>query len=254
MLVGALSLAHIACAADPNQPAPQVSAGGQAAPASPVDDVLTRLNKNLAELKSCRLELSWTFTQPLLDTSTTRKGQLLYRQGKERSELRINFASFQQDKETPQPLREEIVFDGVWLTRIDYQLKEIKRDQLARDEKPLHAFQLLSGKMPLIGVGSVEDLKKQFHIAIAEKSETMIHLSLRPRGDSDYSKDYKTIDIYTRPAAALPERVRAVTPDDDISEITLAVAGPQDVQENAFAFEQPRDFTIISKPLKDEQK
>jgi hypothetical protein len=252
-LAAALSLVNIACASDANQVAPTVAEPNrQSLTASPVDDILTRLNRNLADLKSCRLELSWKYTQPLLETSTTRKGILLYLQGKERSRLRINFTSFQQDKEPAQPLREEIIFDGVWLTRIDYQLKEIKRDQLARDEKPIHAFQLLSGKIPLIGFGSVDDLKKQFGIMLAEKSTDTIHLVLTPRPDSEYKKDYKTIDIYTKASAALPERIQAVTPDDDISEITLAVAGPQEVKESAFESEAPRDFTIISKPLKDE--
>jgi hypothetical protein len=253
ILAAALALASPACASDANQVSPKTAEpNSKAAPTSPIDDILTRLNKNLADMKSCRLDLTWTFTQPLLETSTTRKGVLMYMQGKERSRMRINFTSFQQDKEAAQPLREEIIFDGVWLTRIDYQLKEIKRDQLARDDKPLHAFQLLSGKMPLVGFGSVEDLKKQFDIALVEKSDAMIHLALKPRPDSEYRKDYKTIDIYTKASSALPQRIRAVTPDDDVSEITLAVEGPQDVAENAFAFEQPRDFTIVSKPLKDE--
>jgi hypothetical protein len=242
-------------------PAGEPNAPTTAAPApqatSELDSILSRLNQNLAKLESCRLELSWTFTQPLLETSTIRKGMLLYKMGKDRSRLRINFTSFQQDKEPAQPLREEIIFDGIWLTRIDYQLQEIKRDQVARDDKPLHAFQLLSGRIPLLGFGSVDDLKKQFEISLVKdpnSTDGLIHLTLRPRPDSDYKGDYKTIDIFTRPSAALPERIGAVTADDDISLVTLAPAGPQEVADSVFAFEQPGGFAIISKPLKNDDK
>ena len=169
LLVFGLTLLFLAgCAsASPAQdtsPSPTTAVSPQTT--SELDSILSRLNQNLAKLESCRLELSWTFTQPLLDTATIRKGMLCYKMTKDRSRLRINFTSFQQDKEPAQPLREEIIFDGVWLTRIDYQLQEIKRDQVARDDKPLHAFQLLSGRIPLIGFGSVDDLKKQFEISL----------------------------------------------------------------------------------------
>jgi hypothetical protein len=255
LLAVVLSTTGVACASDPNQPAASPPA---AAPLSQLDGILTTLNKNLAALHSCRLDLTWTFTQPLLETSTVRRGVLYYRKGSDRSQLRIHFDSFQQDKEKPQSMREEIIFDGVWLTRIDYQLKEIKRDQLARDDKPIQAFQLLTGRIPLIGFGSVEDLKKQFDITLVEPntpvSGRLVHLLLKTRPNSDYRNDYRTIDIFTEPSAAMPDRIRAVTPDDDISEISLTAAGPQDVPDLIFAFERPRSFTIISKPLKADEK
>jgi hypothetical protein len=252
----AFSSALAAC--EPNSPVPPQGVKPAATTTTELDGILATLNKNLAELNSCRLELSWTFTQPLLDTTTIRKGTLFYRKGTDRSRLRINFDSFQQDKEKPQSLREEIIFDGVWLTRIDHQLKEIKRDQLAPDEKPIGAFQLLTGRIPLIGFGSVDDLKKQFDIVLAEPNQTstgqQLHLVLKTRPESDYKNDYKTVDVFTVRSAALPGRIRAVTPDDDVSEISLSPSGSQEVADSVFAFEQPRDFAIISKPMKNDEK
>jgi hypothetical protein len=256
VLMLTLAFSSVVAACEPNLPVPTQSVKPATAPATELDGVLASLNKNLAELNSCRLGLS--FTQPLLDTTTVRKGTLYYKKGTDRSRLRINFDSFQQDKEKPQSLREEIIFDGVWLTRIDHQLKEIKRDQFAPDDKPIGAFQLLTGRIPLIGFGSVDDLKKQFDIALAEPnllgSDQQLHLVLKTRPESDYKNDYKTVDIFTVRSAALPSRVRAVTPDDDVSEICLSPSGPQEFADSVFIFEQPRDFAIISKPMKNDEK
>jgi hypothetical protein len=258
ILISMAGCASAAPAGEPNLP-PEPNALTQPATRelSELDSMLARLNGNVAKLKSCRLELTWTFFQPLLETSTTRKGMLYYKKVSDRSNLRINFNSFQQDKEKPQPLREEIIFDGVWLTRIDYQLKEIKRDQLAPDDKPLDAFQLLTGRMPLVGFGSIDDLKKQFEIemkASGESGDGIVVLVLTPRADSEYVKDYKRVEIYTEATEALPGRIKAITPDDDVSEIVLVKSGSQDVADTVFAFEKPRDFAVISKPLKNDEK
>jgi len=238
--------------AQPNASAPEPE------PAVPdeVDAILKTLNRNLLELRSCRLELSWRFYQPLLEASTVRTGTLYYKKGHDRSHLRINFSSLKQDQEQPQPLREEIIFDGVWLTRIDYQLKEIKRDQLAPDDKPLDAFQLLTGRIPIISFESIDNLKKQFDIALGSPADPneRVHLVFTPRPDSEFIRDYKKIEILTKATAALPQRIRAVTPDDDLNEIVLKRSGSQDVADSVFTFEKPRDFTIISKPLKSEDR
>ena len=238
--------------AEPNKPA----AATAPAVADEVDAILATLNRNLLDLKSCRLELSWRFYQPLLETSTVRTGTLYYKKGQDRSHLRIDFGSFQQDQEQPQPLREEIIFDGIWLTRIDYQLKEIKRDQLAPDDKPLDAFQLLTGRIPIISFESIDSLKRQFHIALGSPADpnTRVHLVFTPRPDSELARDYKKIEILTKATEALPQRIRAVTPDDDLNEIVLKRSGPQDVADSVFTFDRPRDFTVISKPLKSEDR
>jgi len=241
---------------EPNQTSePNVTNSMEASLSSKLDAALERLSGNLAKLESCRLDLTWTFHQPLLETSTIRKGTLYYKKTQGRSYLRINFNFFQQDKEKPQPLREEIIFDGVWLTRIDYQLKEIKRDQIAPDKEPIDAFQLLTGRMPLVGFGRIDDLKQRFEIDMkAPSADGIAAIILTPRANSEYIKDYKQVIIYTSLDEALPGRIKAITPDDDLSEVILVKSGSQEVSELIFVFEKPRDFTVISKPLKHIEK
>jgi hypothetical protein len=256
-----LALGNPACAADPNQALHGAKDPNSIiAPVSPeLDSMLSRLSSNLAKLQSCRLDLTWTFTQPLLETATVRSGTLYYKRGdgstakSGRSHLRISFNSFQQDKEKPQALHEEILFDGIWLTRIDYQLKEVKRDQLAQDDKPLDAFQLLTGRMPLVGFGSIDDLKKQFVIEmkiLGSAEARTVQLVLTPRPDSEYIRDYKQVDIFTKATDALPERIKALTADDDVSEIVLKRSVSQDVPDSVFEVPIPGDFTTVSKTLK----
>lgn len=237
---------------EPNlPPEPNMLASAGSAPVSELDATLELLSRNLKELHSCRLEVSWRYFQPLLETSTVRTGVLYYKQSGGRSHVRIDFASFRQDQEKPQPLREEIIFDGIWLTRIDHQLKEIKRDQLAPDNEPLDAFQLLTGRIPIVGFDNVENLKEQFEITMESSDDPgkRIHLVLLPQPDSDYASQYKRIEILTKATEAMPQRIRAVTVDDDLNEIVLKKSGPQDVADSVFVFDRPRNFTIISKPL-----
>jgi outer membrane lipoprotein-sorting protein len=265
LLAGLAGCAPTSAAGEPVAPEPAVTQPEepQAPPAAAETDssarleaTLAELNQNLLKLQSCRLELSWRFFQPLLETSTVRTGVLYYRKSGSRSYLRINFSSFRENQDTPQPLREEIIFDGIWLTRIDYQLKEIKRDQLAPEGEPLDAFQLLTGRIPIVSFSNIENLRKQFEVTLESVDDPngLVHLVLLPRPDSDYAGDYRKIDILTGATEALPQRISAVTTDGDLNEIVLKKAGPQEVNDSAFSFERPRDFTVISRPLKAGEK
>jgi hypothetical protein len=96
-----------------------------------VEVVLERLKKQTAELKSYQSQIEYRFSQPLLESETLKNGVLYYQKSDGKSALRMNFQSLKQDEEEEQKYIEQYIFDGIWLTHVDYQIKEVKRYQKA---------------------------------------------------------------------------------------------------------------------------
>jgi len=213
----------------------------------PVDKILTQLNKRTVALTTYRCRIEYRFIQPLLESQAVRKGILYYARFGKKSKLRINFQTLKQDDEKEQKYIEQFIFDGVWLTRIDYQIKQVTMYQLSEPNKPIDAFELARRNLPIIGFTKIENLKKQFEIKLVEqeKSRTTkfvrLHLIVKP--DSIYKDDYTAIDFWIDKKLHLPAKVVAVTTEEDIYEIKfLKPMVNKKIDEKVFEAEIPKDF------------
>jgi outer membrane lipoprotein-sorting protein len=230
-----------------------------------VDMVLEQLKKQTAELKSYGSQIEYKFIQPLLESETLRRGILYYQRsegklagakpGEARSALRINFETLKQEDEEEQKYIEQYIFDGVWLTHIDYQIKEVKRYQKAEPNEPADAFELVSENFPIIGFTKVEELKKEFEIGLVEQqggeAEDFIQLHLKVKADSIYKDDYTSIDFWIDRKLYLPAKIVAVTTEEDIYEIKLL--GPKvnkEIDKKVFEIKIPEGFGVEIIPLK----
>ena len=230
--------------------------------ASPVDTVLEGLQKKAAELKSYECRVDYVVRQPLLDSQTRRTGVLYYSRFDDRSYLRIDFRTFQQDQEKEQPYREQFIFDGVWLQRIDYQTQSIERRQIAEPNKPVDAFALVSRQVPVFGFAKIEDLRKQFDIDLVADEQPQPspfhHLHLKTKPDSTYKDDYTTIDFWVDKTLGLPAKVLAVGAEADVGDVyDIKLLEPkvnQGVDKSAFQVSPPAGFSIETIPLEKEQK
>jgi outer membrane lipoprotein-sorting protein len=226
-----------------------------------VEVVLERLKKQTTELKSYQSRIEYKFSQPLLESETLRKGVLYYQKSEGKSALRMNFQTLIQDEEQEQKYIVEYIFDGVWLTHIDYQIKEIKRYQKAEPNKPVDAFELASENFPIIGFSKVEDLKKEFEIELVEKKSSVIpaqagiqdfiHLHLNVKADSIYKDDYTSIDFWIDKQLYLPAKIVAVSTEEDIYEIKfLQPAINAKIDKKVFELKIPKGFNVEIEPLK----
>lgn len=220
-----------------------------------VDVILERLKKQTAELKSYQCQIEYKFSQPLLESETLKKGVLYYQRSEGKSALRINFQSLKQDQEAEQKYVEQYIFDGVWLTHIDYQIKEAKRYQKAEPNEPVDAFELVSENFPIIGFSKVEDLKKEFDIGLVEQQEgqekDFIQLHLKVKVDSVYKNDYKSIDFWIDKQLYLPAKIIAVSTEDDIYEIKfLQPKVNEKIDKKVFELKIPYGFDVETEPLK----
>jgi len=241
----------------------------ECADANSVEVILGRLNQAASALKSYQGRVEYRFSQPILESQTLRKGVLYYAKCGEKSKLRINFRTLKQDDEREQKYIEQYIFDGVWLTHIDYQIKEIKRRQLAEPNEPVDGFELARRNFPIIGFGKTEDLKKEFEISLIEQrqeehpsvipAEAGIHefikLRLKVRPGSIYKDDYTSIDFWIDKKINLPTKIVAVSTEEDIYEIKLLEAKVNErIDKKVFEVKVPDGFGEEIIPLKEKTK
>jgi outer membrane lipoprotein-sorting protein len=219
-----------------------------------LDQVLRSLQDRAAELKTYRVNMDYVFKQPLLESQQRRTGVLYYARFDNRSSLRIDFQTLQQDEEKPQTYKQQYLFDGVWLLEVDYQLESATRRQLAEPNQPLDAFSLASKHVPVLGFSKVEDLRKQFEISLVAAPPAQPaprqHLHLKVKPDSVYKDDYTAIDFWIDRQTGLPAEVRAVTPDEDVYEIKLTDPKVnQELDRKLFQVDIPSRFSKQVIPL-----
>lgn len=213
--------------ADPNSPKlqqpPKADAGF--ADSNSVNAVLEQLNKKASDLKSYEAQVEYKYIQPLLESQALRKGVLYYAKFDGKSLLRINFETLRQEDEEEQKYIEHYIFDGRWLTQINYQIKAVKRYELAEPNKPVDAFDVVSENLPIIGFTKIENLKKQFNIKLLERRKNepndFVGLHLETRPDSVYKDDYIWLDFWIDKKSGLPAKVIALSAEEDIYEIKL---------------------------------
>ncbi len=220
-----------------------------------VDGILRNLSQSTAELKSYQCRIVYRFIQPILESETLRKGVLYYQKGGGKSALRINFQILKQDDGTEEEYIEQYIFDGIWLTHIDYQIKQVKRYQQAEPNEPMDAFELASRNFPIVGFSKIEDLKKQFEIKLVEKERAepsrLIWLHLKVKADSIYKNDYTSVDLWVDKKSYLPAAIRAISTEEDFYAIKLLDAKVNEkIGKEVFEIKIPKGFGEEVVPLK----
>ncbi len=229
--------------------------GAKRTDANSVDTILKDLREESAKLKSYEGRIEYLFSQPLFESRSLRKGVLYYQKSDERSKLRINFETLKQDDEEEGKYIQQYIFDGVWLTEIDYQIEQVKRYQQTEPNEPVDAFELAKRNFPIIGFSETEDLKKEFEIRLVEeqpdKAKDFVHLHLQVKADSVYKDDYTAIDFWIDKKLNLPSKIVATSTEEDVYEISfLNVKVNERIDKKVFEFKIPKGFSVETEPLK----
>ncbi len=215
---------------------------------SPVDEVLVKLNESAGRLKTYQCKIEYLFQQPLFDSQTLRTGEMFYLRDRKNSLLRINFESIKQDDEPQEKYAEHYVFDGVWLTRVDYQLKQVKMFQLIdpndlRPEQSTDAFDLITEHLPIVGFTKTDRLKKEFEIEMAGSDENELKLHMKVKPDSVYADGYTAIDFEIEQKIYLPASITAYSVEEDIYQFKFIEPKVNEkIDRNIFDLKIPKDF------------
>ena len=215
-------------------------------PCSRLDTILKQLQQKTSTLKSYQCQIEYLFSQPLFDSQSLRHGNLYYQKQDEKTRLRINFNTLKQDDEDPQPSIEQYIFDGIWLTHLDYPNKHARKQQIAEPNKPADAFDLIGQNFPIIGFTKTENLQKQFDISVVNIDDSncgLVHLHLIPRKDSTYEDDYTAVDCWIDSQIHLPAQIAATTFEQDVYQIKfLNPTVNKPLNNGIFDFQIPNDF------------
>ncbi|MHC4334259.1 MAG: LolA family protein [Planctomycetota bacterium] len=226
-------------------------------PADAVEKVLSELRQRTEQLESYQARLEYLFVQPEpFDSTRLMKGVMYYKKLGDKSNLRINFQTLKQDDEKTRKHNEQFIFDGVWLTQIDYQLEHVNRYQQAEPNEPVNAFELAKRNFPIVGFTKVEELKKEFEIELvgaqASESGEPIQLHLKVKPNSVYKDNYTAIDVWIDKKSHVPEKIVAVTTEGDMYEIKLLKPRVnKKIDKKVFDFKIPKGFSLDEKPLRE---
>ncbi len=215
-----------------------------------VNEILSNMHDAIGSLETYRCSVAYLFSQPLFDSKTLRLGQLVYRYDPNGSTLRMTFTKLQQDDQKIQNHKEEFLFDGVWLTHVDYQTEHVSRYQQADPNRPINVFELMTREFPMVGFLPTETIQGEFKIQLVEeaKESTQLHLDVRPQ--SVYAQKYSAVDVWIDNKHMLPTHIVATSTEDEIYDIRF-----EDIQINPelkfdlFEIDIPDDFTVQVKPL-----
>jgi len=222
-------------------------------------DYLQRLSVKTRQLESYQCRIDYLFEQPLFESKSLRKGNLYYQKKKDKSLLRINFETLKEDDDAPRDYKDEYIFDGRWLTHIDYQTEQVKRYEQAGEGEQIDAFELVRQSFPIIGFTKAEELEKDFEIKFVEQKSTkagdFVQLKLKPKPESEYAEDYVSIDFWIDIEIDLPSKIEAVNTEKDLYTIEfLKPVINKTIDKKVFEYKIPKGFTVEINKLDDENK
>ncbi len=221
---------------------------------NPVDDILARLTERGKTLSSYQCKLDHLVEQPLFESQSLRKGEMFYYRDKKQSLLRIDFNTLKQDDEPEVDDIDQYIFDGVWLTRIQHNLKEIKKYQLVdvneiHPDKGVDAFDLISQHLPIVGLTGADRLKGQFDIALAEPNDnepnyvTKLHMEVKP--DSVYKDEWLWINFWIDDRVDMPIKMVTMTTEEDIYSVEFVEPKINELDDlDVFNVKVPKGFNV----------
>lgn len=176
-------------------------------------DLLNAMAKTGEKLNSFSADITYSLTEDpdIFETKMTYTGSFKYLKSKKRQYAMIEFLTKQEDDFPLEKSRQSYIFDGVWLTRIDYNLKQVSRDQLADEENPEDVFKLIADDFPLMGFSEVDTLSSAYEIQFKDFKESLYELSLSPKKDSQKDAKYSSIRFTIDKKSLIPATIRSVS-------------------------------------------
>jgi hypothetical protein len=221
-----------------------------------IKSVLAKMHDATQALKTCQAAVSYLYVQDpeLLDSRTLRTGNLYYQKDPNQSNLRISFETLKQDDFEAEKRREEYLFDGVWLKKIDFKLQQIDLYQQTTEDKPIDVFELISHNFPLVGFSGMDTLEKDFDVKMLENEPNKpISMLLTTKENSKFKDEYTKIDFWADPKTYLPVRIRAYSKQEDVYDIRfLDTKINKKLKNSVFTIETPANFRKNIEPLKTE--
>ncbi|AQQ09314.1 Planctomycetes uncharacterized domain protein [Sedimentisphaera cyanobacteriorum] len=219
-----------------------------------IEKIITKLEKRADSISSLRSEIKYTIEEDngIFETKTEYSGRFsFFRQkadGRKREKAAVVFLTKKKDDGEPIKEKKRYVFNGVWLVKFDYPLKQVSRVQLAPEDKPIGTLDLLAEDFPIVGFGSRKKLKQDYKITLLEENEKNISLGLKPGEKSDKNKEL-VIDIDKE--LFVPKKITAkLKGQSETMQISFSgIKIDEKIKRKDFSVETPEGFSENIKRL-----
>jgi outer membrane lipoprotein-sorting protein len=212
-----------------------------------LEAVLAHTQAATGHIRSLESKLVYEFLQPFHESRTLRRGEVYYRRSESQSDLRIVFTTKKEDDTPEMRYREDLFFDGVWRTHIDYQGRTVQKHQLTPADEPIDALELVSQNVPIFGFSDMNSLQDTYAIELlppgTDEPENWVHLRLVPDADAQPANEYRSVDVWLDSENWLPTRVEAENQDEDIYRLQFpALKLNQEMDDATFEVKIPKGF------------
>lgn len=224
-----------------------------------IDKILDRLENR--EIQDLRAKVKWELFYPIEEETTTRMGELWYRQDNPVAKFKAHFTSKIQG-ERKDTLDEQHMFDGHWYIELNSEGKTLTRREVRSANDKSNPYKLGEGAFPLPFGQRKADILREFEVERGEAEKDAPpgtdHLRLVPKPRTRLADRFATIDFWIAQdgkASGLPIRVRygQLSGNGDLNSfVTVTFDDPQinvGLSSSIFEIRKPEGFTEIVEPL-----
>ncbi len=212
-----------------------------------IKSIIENLNRTAETLKYFSAKVEYSHLQTLFETQTVRTGKVFYVKDANFCALRINFTTMKQEDSSEQKYKEDYIFDGWKMTKIDYQSKSAVSETLA-NEKSIEPFELVQNYFPIIGFARPAEMSEQFDIKLLENKSDLITLLIKPKEQTRFYKIYEEIEIKIDPKKSIPFDFSASTSENEKIKISFTQIDIKNkVKRDVFNVDIPKNFSTAEK-------
>jgi outer membrane lipoprotein-sorting protein len=163
----------------------------------------------------------------------------------------IHFTTKSVDGAKPVSEETKYIFDGAWLTKIDYPLKEVTRIQTAPANKRLKAIELFSDMIPVSVFTDSSKLLAEYEVKLVSECEAGAVISLKPK--KKVSAELLTIEL--NKTNGLFTKITTTLKDGGKNTLSFSNLKLNELlQKERFNAETPAGFTENINPREEEKR
>ncbi|MBN2064575.1 MAG: hypothetical protein JW745_07210 [Sedimentisphaerales bacterium] len=225
--------------------------------------LLDKIEKACLQLKSYQADMKYDIIQSLIDSQSVRTGKLYYKVDDNSILARIHFQDLTEidlmDTESqtkPIIFDEDYYFDGLWVVRTNAQTKTVQKWEVAENRQDREAFRLGHGPFPLPFAIKTHDVREYFEVKLNDtprrtSQENAVCLTLTPKPDTSYAKEYKLVELWVSQANYLPTQICYVKQDyEENTVIWSNIKIDSEIKDTIFAMPRtPAGWTEEVTPL-----
>jgi hypothetical protein len=203
-------------------PKPQIPAA--------INDLLDRLEKSAADLRSFTGNIQYEKEDPLLGRKELRAGNLIYHhdpESREKSFAILFEKAIINGRQSGEA--KHYIFNGRWLAEVDHNNRQFIKREIVPPGKQLDPLKLGEGPFPLPIGQPKADVLARFDVTVASMpSEGLLKIlqnvdgvSLAPKPGTREAKDFTKVDLYYDRETLLPVGIRTTEVNGDRKTVRL---------------------------------